>query len=119
MLEKKIVWHKLADSIAALSLSADGLAEAEVNNKKICISLHKEQLFACAAICPHAGGRLAEGYIDALGNIVCPVHRYKFNLLNGRNSSAEGYYLQTYPVQVRPTGVFVGFEEKNLFNWLK
>lgn len=119
MLEKKFAWYKLADSVAELSLPAQGLAETEVNNKKICISLQKEQLFACAATCPHAGGRLSGGYIDALGNIVCPVHRYKFNLQNGRNCSGEGYYLQTYPVQVRPDGVFVGFEEKNLFSWLK
>ncbi len=116
MPEKKFVWFKLADSTAALLLSAEGFAEAEVNNKKICISLYNDELFACAAKCPHAGGRLAEGYIDSLGNIVCPVHRYKFNLQNGRNSSGEGYYLQTYPVQLRPDGVFVGFEEKNLFN---
>ena len=119
MLEKKMVWHKLADSVAELSLSTEGFAEAEVNNKKICIRLYKDELFACAAKCPHAGGRLAGGYIDALGNIVCPVHRYKFNLQNGRNSSGEGYYLQTYPLEVRTEGVFVGFEEKNLFSWLK
>ena len=115
----KYTWYKLADSVQELSFSEDGLAELELNGKKICISLHKEQLFACTAKCPHAGGRLADGYIDALGNIVCPIHRYKFNLQNGRNASGEGYYLKTYPIEVRPGGIFVGFEEKNLFNWLK
>ena len=116
---RKYTWHKLADSIQELSLSDTGFAELELNNRKICISLYKDQLYACASKCPHAGGRLAEGYIDALGNIVCPIHRYKFNLQNGRNSSGEGYYLKTYPVEIRPEGIFVGFEESNLFNWLK
>ena len=119
MKEKKYTWHKLADNITALEFSDAGLAELEISGKKICISLNQDQLFACTAKCPHAGGRLADGFIDAMGNIVCPVHRYKFNLQTGRNSSGEGYYLTTFPVQVRPDGVFVGFEEKNLFNWLK
>lgn len=115
----KYTWHKLADSVEELSLRANGSAEIEVNHKKICISLHKDQVFACAAKCPHAGGRLADGYIDALGNIVCPIHRYKFNLQNGRNSSGEGYYLKTFPIEVRAGAVFVGLEESNLFSWLK
>ena len=119
MKEKKYTWHKLADNISALKFSNEGLAEMELNGEKICISFNKDQLFACTAKCPHAGGILADGYIDALGNIVCPVHRYKFNLLTGRNSSGEGYFLKTYPIQLRPNGIFVGFEEKNIFNWLK
>ncbi len=119
MTEKKYTWHKLADNIAALQFSDAGLAELELAGKKICISLNKDQLFACAAKCPHAGGNMAGGYTDALENIVCPVHRYKFSLQHGRSTGGEGYYLKTYPVQMRPDGVFVGFEDHNLFNWLK
>ncbi|NJM52749.1 MAG: Rieske 2Fe-2S domain-containing protein [Blastocatellia bacterium] len=48
--------------------------------QKICIALHNGELHACAAKCPHASGKMAEGHIDSLGNIVCPLHRYKFNL---------------------------------------
>ena len=116
---KKYNWHKIADSIAAINFSENGLAILEVNNKTICVALHKDQLFACTSKCPHAGGIMADGYIDALGNIVCPVHRYKFNLQNGRNSSGEGYYLKTFPVEIRNEGIFVGFPENNLFSWLK
>lgn len=118
-MSKKITWHKIADSLAEIHFSEAGLAELEVAGKKICLTLYKEQLFACAARCPHAGGALAHGYTDALGNIVCPLHRYKFNLQNGRNTSGEGYYLKTYPVEIRPEGIFAGFEENNLFGWLK
>lgn len=118
-MSKKITWHKIADSLAEINFSDTGLTELEVSGKKICLTLHKEQLFACAARCPHAGGFLADGYTDALGNIVCPLHRYKFSLENGRNTSGEGYYLKTYPIEIRPGGIFVGFEENNLFGWLK
>jgi 3-phenylpropionate/trans-cinnamate dioxygenase ferredoxin subunit len=119
MTEKKYTWHKLADSLQELKLPASGIAEIELLNKKICITLYKDQLYACATKCPHAGGNLANGYIDALGNIVCPLHRYKFSLQRGRNTSGEGYYLKTFPVQMRPDGIFVGFEANNFFNWLK
>jgi len=62
---------------------------------------------------------MATGEIDIQDNIVCPLHRYKFSLMNGRNVSGEGYYLKTYPVEVREDGVFVGIEDSAVFNWLK
>ncbi len=116
---KKINWHKIADSLTGLPFSEAGLTELEVAGKKVCLTLHKEQLYACAAKCPHAGGSMAAGYTDSLGNIVCPLHRYKFSLQNGRNTSGEGYFLKTYPLEIRPEGIFIGFEENNLFDWLK
>jgi 3-phenylpropionate/trans-cinnamate dioxygenase ferredoxin subunit len=115
---KEYTWHKIADSLEEIPFS-DGLTGMEINGKKICISLYKDTLFACTATCPHAGGDLPGGYIDALGNIVCPVHRYKFSLKNGRNTSGEGYYLKTYPVELRPDGVFIGFGSGNISNNLK
>ncbi len=119
MLEKTYTWHKLAESVEELQLSAAGLVEVEIAGKKICIGLHNAVLHGCAAKCPHAGGKMSEGYIDAIGNIVCPVHRYKFSLQKGRNISGEGYFLKIFPVQQRPDGIFVGIEENNLLNWLK
>jgi nitrite reductase/ring-hydroxylating ferredoxin subunit len=116
--EKKFTWHKIADDVAELSSGANNLCEITVANKKICIALHNNTLHACAHKCPHAGGPMADGFVDALGNIVCPLHRYKFSLQNGRNISGEGYYLKTYPVDVRENGIFIGIEEKKgLFGW--
>ncbi len=116
---KKYTWFKIADSIAAINFSSNGLAEVFVNNKIICISNFKNQLHACTQKCPHAGGMLAGGFLDAAGNIVCPLHRYKFSLQNGRNISGEGFYLKTYPMEIREDGIFVGFAETGLFGWLK
>lgn len=107
-----IRWVRLASTLEELSLSPEGLTELEAGGKHLCVAHQNGSLFACVAKCPHAGGHLAEGYIDPLGNIVCPLHRYKFSLATGRNTSGEGYYLRTYPVEVRPDGIYVGFEEK-------
>ena len=119
MKEKKYNWHKVSDSIDDIHFAANSMAEIEVAGKKVCIVLQNDKLQACTEKCPHAGGRLADGFLDALGNIVCPLHRYKFNLQNGRNASGEGYFLKTFPVEIRNEGVFIGFEENNFLNWLK
>ncbi|MEI2737853.1 MAG: Rieske 2Fe-2S domain-containing protein [Chitinophagaceae bacterium] len=111
MTEKKYTWHKIADHINELNFAPNNIAVAEVKSKKICIGKHNDAAFAFAYKCPHAGGIMADGYIDALGNIVCPLHRYKYNMENGRNVSGEGYYLKHWPVELRENGVFVGMEE--------
>ena len=120
MSEKKYTWHKIADQIEELDFAGNNIAVAEVNGKKICIGKFKEDVFAFAYKCPHAGGLLAEGYIDALGNIVCPIHRYKYDMKNGRNITGEGYYLKNWPVEIRESGVFVGLEQSSgIFGWIK
>ena len=116
---KKYTWHKIADSIAEITFSSSGLAEITVNGKTFCIAMHNDIVYACTQKCPHAGGELVDGYVDSTGNIVCPLHRYKFNLENGRNVSGEGYYLKTFPVEVRTEGIFVGIADGGLFSWLK
>ncbi len=116
---KNYRWHKIAESPEELQAEGRALTEVVVQGKTICIAFNKGNLHGCAAKCPHAGGHMADGFTDALGNIVCPLHRYKFQLTTGRNTSGEGYYLKTYPVEVRPDGVYLGMEEKGLLNWLR
>ena len=101
----------MALSVSEISFSSGGLAEVAVGGKKICLINHPQGLRACAAKCPHAGARMAEGWLDSGGNLVCPLHRYRFNLLNGRNVSGEGYFLKIYPIEMREDGVYVGIEE--------
>ena len=111
MVEKKYSWLKVADHINELDFGANNIAVADWDGKKICIGRFKETVFAFAFKCPHAGGVLADGHIDALGQVVCPLHRYKFSMENGRNTSGEGYYLKHWPVELREEGVYVGKEE--------
>lgn len=117
-MDNKYTWYKIADHINELDFADNNIAITEVRNKKICIGKHNDAVFAFAYKCPHAGGILADGYIDALGNVVCPLHRYKFNMANGRNISGEGYYLKHWPVEIKGDEVFVGMEsETGFFSW--
>ncbi len=117
--EKKYNWIKIGEAISDFFWQENGLCEITVKGKTICIAKHGEQVLACAHKCPHAGGHLADGFVDALGNIVCPLHRYKFNLENGRNTSGEGYYLKTYPIETRTDGIYIGLEESSFFSFFK
>jgi nitrite reductase/ring-hydroxylating ferredoxin subunit len=115
--DKKYNWVKIAEAESELQKQANNMCIAEVDGKKISLAWHNNTLYGFAHKCPHAGGILVDGFIDAVGNVVCPLHRYKFNMQNGRNVTGEGYYLKTYPVQIRAEGVFVGVEEKSLFSF--
>ena len=119
MPEKHYTWFKIADHINEIAFADNNIAVVEVNSKKICIGKHNHEAFAFAHTCPHAGGILAGGYIDVLGNVVCPVHRYKYSLQNGRNVSGEGYYLKHWPVEMREDGVYLGFEKGGFFGLFK
>ncbi|MBD0279360.1 MAG: Rieske 2Fe-2S domain-containing protein [Flavisolibacter sp.] len=108
-------WVKIADYVHDLPFYDNDIAEVEAAGKKMCIARYSDQLFAFAFKCPHAGGRFVHGFIDASGNVVCPLHRYKYCLKNGHNVSGEGYYLKHWPVEVREDGVFVSLDSKS---WL-
>ncbi len=113
---KKYIYHKLADTEAALEWQGNDLCIQEVSGKKITLARHNGQIFACAHKCPHASGILADGHINAAGQLTCPLHRYRFDLKNGRNTSGEGYFLPVYPVEIREDGIYVGLEDKGFWS---
>jgi len=114
---KKYKWHKIADHKSDFDFPPNGLLQIDVAGKKVCIAKVNDDLYACSSKCPHASGILADGFIDALNNVVCPLHRYKFSLQNGRNISGEGYYLKTYPLRHNEEGVYLGIEESSISFW--
>ena len=101
-------WHS-----AGLHLSAieeNKLTEVTVGQKKIGLLKKQDKVYAFTAACPHAGAPLCNGWLDGLGRIVCPDHKYRFDPANGRNTSGEGYKLFTYPVEIREGEIFVGIQ---------
>jgi nitrite reductase/ring-hydroxylating ferredoxin subunit len=101
-------WHKI-EQISASSLADHKLTEVTVAGRRIGLLKRNNATYAFTAACPHAGSPLCEGWLDALGRIVCPEHKYRFDPSTGRNTSGEGYKLFTYPVEIRGDEVYVGF----------
>jgi len=122
-------WHKIADKDTDLQWTPGDVAEVTIDGKKYCIARYNAagntvsraadttshtadtQWFAFAYFCPHAGAPLTDGYIDRSCNVVCPVHNLKFNLRTGRDINGEGYKLRTYPVELRPDGLYISLDE--------
>jgi 3-phenylpropionate/trans-cinnamate dioxygenase ferredoxin subunit len=98
-------WHKALD---ITELEENKPRELAVGEKRVGILKRNDVVYAFAALCPHSGAVLCDGWIDARGHIVCPLHSYRFNPANGYNSSGEGYKLKTYPVEIRGSEIFVG-----------
>jgi 3-phenylpropionate/trans-cinnamate dioxygenase ferredoxin subunit len=40
------------------------------------------------------------------------VHRIAFDIKTGKNATGEGYYIETYPVELRADGLYIGFKKK-------
>jgi nitrite reductase/ring-hydroxylating ferredoxin subunit len=112
-----VTWFRIAEYISDLEFSTNNIAVAQVRGKKICIGKYNDRLFAFAFKCPHAGGILADGYIDPVGNIVCPLHRYKYNIHNGHNASGEGYFLKHWKVEEREDGIYVEMDKPGIFGF--
>lgn len=106
-----MIWYRIADKIADIKFEENEMTTLEVNGRKICLAQYNDHVYAVSNLCPHAGGVMADGYIDAAGNIVCPIHCYRFNCRNGWNTSGEGYKLKTFPVEQREDGIFIGIGE--------
>lgn len=109
MFESVKQWYKIGETEAEFQWQNNQMCVIEVDGKKVTLARHQEGLYAFAYKCPHASGIMADGFVDATGQVVCPLHRYRFNIKNGRNTSGEGYYLKTYPLEQRPDGIYISF----------
>jgi 3-phenylpropionate/trans-cinnamate dioxygenase ferredoxin subunit len=99
-------WHKV-ENILASAMANNTMQEVVVGEKKIGLLKKETGLYAFAATCPHTSAPLCEGWIDGMGRIVCPLHKYRFDPANGRNTSGEGYKLKTYPLEIREDIIYI------------
>lgn len=96
------------NGVSCEQLEQGHMLEVVLPVKKLTLLKTAHGIYAFAATCPHAGARLCEGHTDIRGQIVCPLHHYRFDPATGRNTSGEGYHLKTYPVDVRDGIIYIG-----------
>jgi len=98
-------WIKVEISIP----EHDFVKQIQLRGKKLCLIQHQQKLHVVQNNCPHAGGILSGGWCQ-VGHIVCPVHRYEYNLLTGRGATGQGDYIDIYPTLLKEDGLYVGIE---------
>ncbi len=99
------IFESTAEAKAALAENAPRLLI--VYGKRICLVRHNEKIFAVQEACTHSGGALSQGKINYMGEVVCPLHGYQFNLQTGRESSERSNDLVCYPIHESEDGVFI------------
>src|SRR5437870_1379543 len=66
---------------------AEGSAKLlRTRGEEMAVFKNNGQLYGIQNICPHEGGQLCNGWIEN-GEVVCPLHRYKFDLKTGACST--------------------------------
>ena len=111
-----MIWHKISESELEINWQLNGMCLVQVGDKTVTLARHQGGIFAFAHKCPHASGIMADGHLNAAGQVTCPIHRYKFAIQNGRNTSGEGYFLKTYAVEKREDGIYIGWEDKKIWD---
>lgn len=99
-------WIKIPISLP----TEDTVTQITMDGKKLCLIKNQNELYVIQNTCPHAGGILSGGWCKE-GNIVCPVHRWEYNLKTGRGAEGQGDYITIYPTELRADGLYVGFKE--------
>lgn len=116
----KTEWHVVEDPRAkqVWDQTEDQLVEIFVNKKKLVLVRWQGQLYCLDARCPHAGGPLGAGAIGDAGELVCPWHRFRFDLSSG-TCAKGGYYVNTYPVKIEDRRLMIAFPKKSFwrFGW--
>jgi len=102
-----IVWEKV--------LEPDDLAEGRVrpvtcHRATVCLTRFEGKYAALDNRCPHQGGPLGEGSIEN-GWLRCPWHGWDFHPTTGKPPGGFDDGIETYPVEERPDGIYVGFPE--------
>jgi len=99
-------WHKIEEQLP----DEEFVMPVKVDGKKLCLVRHAQQLYAVQNTCPHAGGILSGGWCKN-GHLICPIHRWEYSLTNGRGATGQGDYIETYPVETRTDGIYIGLKE--------
>jgi len=82
----------------------------QFKNEKICVTRTEKGLYAFGDKCPHNGARLSLGFCTKKNEVVCPLHRYSFDLDNGKATSGGAFAIKIYPIEFREDGVWVGIK---------
>ena len=111
MSDTGLIWHKVLEPE---SLPDGRVTTVTAGTKTIALSLFDGRYGALDNACPHQGGPLGEGSIEtgAEGKcwLRCPWHGWDFNPLTGESPGGHGDRLDSFPVEEREDGIYIGLE---------
>jgi len=79
-----------------------------VSGLRICLVRRGAEIYAVQDRCTHNGASLSNGIVNYLGEIVCPLHQYQFDLKTGRSCGQRASDLVSYPLRETDDGILIG-----------
>ena len=67
---------------------------------RIAIYRQGDEFVALSGRCPHSGGSLGHGWIEE-GEVVCPLHHWRFRLSDGRCTTIRGESVHKFRCEVQ------------------
>src|ERR1700752_596950 len=109
----KFKWQKIAESEADFNamFNYHPIQLISLFGTKVCLVKGTKGIYAINDKCPHNGASLSLGMCNERNEIVCPMHRYPFNLESGKATAGMAIFVQTYPIVIQDDGVFVGMKK--------
>lgn len=80
------------------------IKKVKLGNLEIGIVRIGDRIYGFDAFCPHRGASLIQGSIHA-GEVICPLHHYRFELQGGRAKSGDCSDLETFPCTLSESGL--------------
>jgi len=97
-----VAWYK----VTGPDYGQPSIRKVRAGSKQLCLVSDGLNVYALASQCPHAGAELSGGWCQD-GKLVCPFHRYSYDLSTGRGSAGQNDFVQTYLTEKRPDGIYV------------
>jgi len=113
----ELTWHRAAlpDELPEGRVKTVSIDQGD-SVKQICLTHHRGTYAALDNACPHQGGPLGEGSIECGDDgecyLRCPWHGWDFDPVTGKAPGGYEDGIETYPVEQREDGVYVGLESE-------
>jgi nitrite reductase/ring-hydroxylating ferredoxin subunit len=109
MPEETYSWHKIADA-GDILVQEGNIVTIDAGGKQVCVTVVDGEYFAFQSKCPHAGASFEHAWLSEDHSLICPLHRFRFDVRTGRNASGEGYTLFRYPTKSDESGIWIGIQ---------
>lgn len=102
-------WYKVFNSVqdAENKIANQKAILVKIGERRFALARSGHNFFATADACPHNSESLSKGWVNHIGEIVCPWHNYRFNLQSGRECNSRTEDLETFPIEERENGLFL------------
>ncbi len=102
-------WVRIFKSIdqAKAAIEEGKARRVVIGERRIALSRWNDKFFAIQDNCPHSSAYLSQGWVNARGEIICPLHNYCYDLKTGREFEEKTEDARTWKVRLDDEGLFI------------